>query len=577
MRSRLGVPLLALALAAGGAVPAAAQDGTASLSGTVTSAATGQPLAGVCVEVQSETVSRSATTAADGTWRATGLPAGEHVITFNVCAEPLAGFAGEFYEDAASWADADPVVLRAGQQRTGVDAALEAAARISGRLTDDTTGQPLEGICVIAFDDQLGSFGQDRSAADGTYALESLRGGTYTVIFQDCSDPYTHLSEAYDDVPLEQFSTGQEPTPVVVEDAQTRTGVDAGLQEGGSVAGTVVGQHHGQPLSNVCVALVQDGAQEPEAVTFSGYTPDFEAGPVPGGLVFPGVRPGSYGVLVNPLDLCGDDGYLTAPVTGGDDVLVVKGRVTQLGELVLTPSPSISYVCPSDPTGPDGPPPFSDVRNTHAAAIECIASYGITTGRADGTYGPAEVVQRGQMASFLARTLTLTGVELPASPPDAFGDDEGSPHERAIDQLAALGVLQGKAPGRFAPGDGVSRAQTATLLVRAYEEATGFALRRVRDAFLDDDGNTHEERIDKAAAAGLAAGEAGRFSPGADVRRDQMATFLARMLDRVQRDRSATAVPGEPMPAPATAPAEDGTTASRWSPSAVRSMALSAG
>lgn len=50
--------------------------------------------------------------------------------------------------------------------------------------------------------------------------------------------------------------------------------------------------------------------------------------------------------------------------------------------------------------------------------------------------------------------------------------------------------------------------------------------------FDDDDGSTHEDNIDRLATAGVTLGCGGTmYCPDADVRRDQMASFLARALD----------------------------------------------
>jgi hypothetical protein len=55
------------------------------------------------------------------------------------------------------------------------------------------------------------------------------------------------------------------------------------------------------------------------------------------------------------------------------------------------------------------------------------------------------------MAACLARTIVQSGGSLPAAPPDAFGDDNGSVHETAINQLAAVGISRGKGRGRYDP------------------------------------------------------------------------------------------------------------------------------
>ncbi|HWG94943.1 MAG TPA: S-layer homology domain-containing protein, partial [Mycobacteriales bacterium] len=52
-----------------------------------------------------------------------------------------------------------------------------------------------------------------------------------------------------------------------------------------------------------------------------------------------------------------------------------------------------------------------------------------------------------------------------------------------------------------------------------------------QDWFWDDEGSAHAATINAAAEAGLAGGTGGgAYSPRAGVRRDQMATFLARTL-----------------------------------------------
>ena len=198
-----------------------------------------------------------------------------------------------------------------------------------------------------------------------------------------------------------------------------------------------------------------------------------------------------------------------------------------------TASPT-DMACPPARVPEDG---FADADGSvHEGNVDCVVWWGVSSGSGGG-YAPAAAVTRAQMASFLARLIERSGGELPASPPDAFSDDDGSPHEASIDRLAALGIVSGRAPGRYAPGEPVSRAQMATFLVRGYEARTREVLPALGDAFSDDDGNAHEARIDQAAAAGFTGGLApGAYGPDAPVRRDSMATFLARVLDRLVTD-----------------------------------------
>lgn len=543
MRRRVFVGLLAITVGIVGAgMPAGAQGATGSVGGTVTDAS-GNALGDVCVELYGDEYLLGVTDE-QGVYRLDEVPeGGGYLVAFNACPDPVAGHAAEFYDNAAGFSDATAVTVRAGEARTGVDAQLEEAATISGTVTDEGSGEGLESACVIALELEKGLFVQGRSGADGRYALANLRGGEYLVGFGDCSDPFNHMPELYDDTLLDlPLPIESEPTTVPVEEGQQVDGIDAALTEGGSVTGTVTTRHTGRPAGFVCVGLFTSDSEEdfPEGFTVTGFRPDGSA--APGEYVLPGVRPGDYVVGFNPEEACGDDGYQEQWAHGkssrdsADVVTVRQGEATGSVDAVVSARPSISYACFHD--GSSGSR-FHDVseENVHAQAIECLVGYGIASGRGDGSYGPAEPVRRDQMATFVVGALRAVGAELPANPPDAFGDDATSVHQQAINQLAALGVVTGKSDGRYHPADPVSRAQLATFLVRAYERATSFALLAPDDAFSDDDGTSHEPSINRAATAGLAAGTGdGAYRPGSEVRRDQMGTFIARLVDRVQRD-----------------------------------------
>lgn len=193
-----------------------------------------------------------------------------------------------------------------------------------------------------------------------------------------------------------------------------------------------------------------------------------------------------------------------------------------------------------------------DPGNVHAAGIDCIGWWGVTQGVGSRRYDPSGEVGRDQMASFLWRTLRASGYRGASNPPDAFRDDDGSTHEPAIDQLAANGgITLGCSPGRYCPADTVTRAQMATFLDRTYAAVTGDLLPAGQDAFTDDDGSPHEDAIDRVAAAGITGGtSAGHFSPRDPVTRAQMGTFLARLLSRLAHDGALDAPPAAPVPLP---------------------------
>jgi hypothetical protein len=177
---------------------------------------------------------------------------------------------------------------------------------------------------------------------------------------------------------------------------------------------------------------------------------------------------------------------------------------------------------------------FRDIRgNGHRDAIDCGVWWGVAAGRSGSSYAPSHSLNRGQMASFIARLITRSGGSLPDGNDQGFSDVRGTTHERNINRLAAAGIVQGTGGSRYEPNARVSRAQMATFIVNAYEHATDETLQYSRDHFGDDNGSVHESAINKAAEANIVAGHGGgRYAPNESVRRGQLASFLARSLDR---------------------------------------------
>ncbi len=174
---------------------------------------------------------------------------------------------------------------------------------------------------------------------------------------------------------------------------------------------------------------------------------------------------------------------------------------------------------------------FSDDNgNIHEGNIEAIREAGVTRGcnpPANDKYCPSGTVTRGAMAAFLTRAL-----DLPPSTADYFSDDAGHLFENEINSLAEAGITKGCNPPAndlYCPDGTVTRGQMAAFLSRALNLPLGGA-----DLFTDDDESVFEADIDKLATAGITLGcnppTNDRYCPFSTVKRDQMASFLARAL-----------------------------------------------
>jgi len=116
--------------------------------------------------------------------------------------------------------------------------------------------------------------------------------------------------------------------------------------------------------------------------------------------------------------------------------------------------------------------------------------------------------------------------DLPPTTTEYFTDDDGTTHEQDINRLAAADVTTGCTDTTFCPKVAVRRDEMASFLTRAVPFTDGAG----DNYFRDDDGTTHEADIDRAAAAGVTTGcGTWRYCIADPVTRGQMAGFLHRV------------------------------------------------
>lgn len=203
-----------------------------------------------------------------------------------------------------------------------------------------------------------------------------------------------------------------------------------------------------------------------------------------------------------------------------------------LAALLVVGVPARSHAAPNgcpDPTRLP-PTPFLDVRGTtHRGAVVCADWYDLVNGTARNAFSPRRAVRRDQMASLMARLLATAGVPLPSEAPMPFTDVGGGAHRGEIAVVAALDVIDSSTT-RFRPHARVTRGDVATWLVRL-AGVFGVTATDPPDAFGDDDGTAVEDAVNRAVALRLARGHAdGTFRADELVRRGQAAALLSRMV-----------------------------------------------
>ena len=168
-------------------------------------------------------------------------------------------------------------------------------------------------------------------------------------------------------------------------------------------------------------------------------------------------------------------------------------------------------------------------------AIDCLASYSITTGTTATAFSPNNSVPRWQMALLLTRSATAMGVALGDGTAQGFTDISGldAATEKAINQLVQLKVTKGTSATTFSPNDNVTRLQMALFLTRL-ATAAGHTLGDGSDqGFTDISGldAATQKAINQTVQLGISDGTSTTmFSPLSDTLRWHMALFLTRTL-----------------------------------------------
>ena len=196
---------------------------------------------------------------------------------------------------------------------------------------------------------------------------------------------------------------------------------------------------------------------------------------------------------------------------------------------------------------------FTDVGSLNPAtraAINCLAAYGITQGRAPDAYAPRDAVKRYEIAIFLARVLSYVDVADTGNPDieftfdpsrTGFQDLGGVPPVGvdAINVIANADIARGRTPTAYDPFAPVSRRDMATFINRIQdaigEQVPGAAYDSTHATKQFDDvpaGMPRAEDVYALEGAGIVQGTSvNTYKPFAPVVRSEMAFFIMRHLN----------------------------------------------
>lgn len=249
--------------------PAPPRTGTAVIRGRVVDGITGQPLARVSIRLSGgggpgNVAALSFTTESTGAFEFANLPAGRYFIGLT-----KRGYLGGGYPESGRTIRArGGITLAEGQVMERITAPLYRGGAITGRLID-AYGDPMENVGVQVLRVTPGGTPQplmSNSANDiGEYRVGRLSPGTYFLMATPHGgnryDP--NGTEAPPVAPVPTYYPGvltiEQAQPIVVERAQTLSGIDFQVLEQGvtTVTGTVL-DANGQPATGGNIQVEQD-------------------------------------------------------------------------------------------------------------------------------------------------------------------------------------------------------------------------------------------------------------------------------------------------------------------------------
>ena len=204
---------------------------------------TKKALAGALVCVTPSVGAGCETTNANGEYTITGLGTGEYTVKFSA-----ATYASQYYNGKANASEATPVTVKAGAAKSGINATLQPSGEITGKVTDSSTAKAIAGAKVCA----AGAAGEAcaTTGESGEYAITGLDTGEYTVKF---------LASTY----VPQYYAGKtrasEATLVAIKAGGTASAINASLQVGGRITGTVTDASTKKAISGASVCASPSG------------------------------------------------------------------------------------------------------------------------------------------------------------------------------------------------------------------------------------------------------------------------------------------------------------------------------
>ena len=318
---------------AGGAITGidfALSPGGGRIAGTITSSATGNPIAGVLVffiDGGEQFPFSTATTDSLGHYLSDGGTDSGNVFVITANGQ---GFQDESYNNHKCTIEtcetADPVAVTLGATTSGINFALDPGGRISGTVRD-VNNSPLAIVNVQVRDSTGEQIDEVVTDASGNFITSGLPSGTYYVNTDNSLGLVDYLWNNI--LCAGGFCEQTQGTPISVTVPSTTSGINFVLTQGKPISGTVTAAAGGAPLEDVFINLVNSsggfvGGARTDA---SGA---FTTGAVPPGTYFANTFANNY-----VQQLYNNISCTTCPLTNGTPIVVSNQPVTNINFSLL--------------------------------------------------------------------------------------------------------------------------------------------------------------------------------------------------------------------------------------------------
>ena len=328
-------------------------------------------------------------TNSNGDYSLEGFPVGDYKIwsRSDTRCESSTSYVEEFWQEKTNWDEADIVSFTSASPiQNNINVTLEEGGTISGRIVNETTGNPIQNLNVNV---ELTSYVGYRSTctnSNGEFTIMGLGFGEYYVrsgrLWNYCLDQQAdYVPEYYDDSPLLKGFT-----PVVISETNTEvSGINFSVEGGGYITGTVENESK-EALQNVRIEARYQGPYSCDDCSYwfdHVYTDDtgeYVLGPLPEDVEF-GIRARPSRSGYDLVDEYYDDVLNYSEAT---TFTITKGTYISGKNFELEQGGSISgYIYKAD-----GSSVIDDVLiSVHAHGVgDRTSSTGIYASQSDGSY-----------------------------------------------------------------------------------------------------------------------------------------------------------------------------------------------